>query len=42
MGFECANAIGDTEIFGVVPMGRAIVTPIMRLYLPLSKHDLEA
>ena len=25
MGLECANAIGDTEIFGVVPIGGAIV-----------------
>ena len=27
MGLECANAIGDTEIFGVVPIGGAIVHP---------------
>ena len=26
-GLECANAIGDTEIFGVVPIGGAIVHP---------------
>src|SRR6187401_1409134 len=25
MGLECANAIGDTEIFGVVPIGGPIV-----------------
>ena len=24
---ECANTIGDTEIFGVVPIGGAIVHP---------------
>ena len=27
MGLECANAIGDTEIFGVVPIGGGIVHP---------------
>ena len=27
MGLECANAIGDTKIFGVVPIGGAIVHP---------------
>ena len=27
MGLECANAIGDTEIFGVVLIGGAIVHP---------------
>ena len=27
MGLECANAIGDTEIFGVVPIGGAILHP---------------
>ena len=27
MGLECANALGDTEIFGVVPIGGAIVHP---------------
>ena len=27
MGFECANTIGDTKIFGVVPIGGAIVHP---------------
>ena len=25
MRLECANAIGDTEIFGMVPIGGAIV-----------------
>ena len=27
MGLECANAIGDTEIFSVVPIGGAILHP---------------
>ena len=27
MGSEYANAIGDTEIFGVVPIGGAIIHP---------------
>ena len=27
MGLECANAIGDTKIFGVVPIGGDIVHP---------------
>ena len=27
MGFECANTIGDTEIFGMVPIGGAIIHP---------------
>ena len=27
MGLECANAIGDMEIFGVVPIGGAIAHP---------------
>ena len=27
MGLECANAIGDTDVFGVVPIGGAIVHP---------------
>ena len=27
MSLECAKAIGDTEIFGVVPIGGAIVHP---------------
>src|SRR3989337_2975502 len=27
MGLECANAIGDTEIFGMVPIGGVIVHP---------------
>ena len=27
MGLECANAIGDMEIFGVVLIGGAIVHP---------------
>ena len=27
MGLECANAIGDTETFGVVTIGGAIVHP---------------
>ena len=27
MGLECANAIGDTDVFVVVPIGGAIVHP---------------
>ena len=27
MGLEYANAIGDTDIFGVVPIGGAIIHP---------------
>ena len=27
MGLESANAIGDTDVFGVVPIGGAIVHP---------------
>ena len=31
---ECANAIGDTEIFGVVPIGGAIVHHVDRDFNP--------
>ena len=27
MGLECANAIGDRDVFGVVPIGGAIIHP---------------
>ena len=27
MGLECANAIGDSDVFGVVPVGGFIVLP---------------